>query len=109
MNDGLKEKYREAIIGMLRANPRVKRVVLFGSRAKGNYSPASDVDIALYGRELTFDDLSALSAQIAELPIPQKVDLLLFHRLDDPQVREQIEKHGLEWFCASKDGLEAME
>jgi len=98
VNDGLKAKYREAIIGMLRANPRVKRAVLFGSRARGTYSPASDVDIALYGEELGLDDLSSLSAQIDALPVPQKVDLLLFHQIDNPELREQIEKYGVGWF-----------
>lgn len=103
MNDGLKAKYREAILGILRANPRVKRAVLFGSRARGAYSPASDIDIALYGEELTLDDLSSLSAQIDSLPVPQKADLLLFDRLDDPALREQIEKYGVEWVPGGKD------
>ena len=97
MNDGLKERYREAISAILRANPRVEKVVLFGSRARGKYSPASDIDLALYGEALTLNDLASLAAQIEALPVPQKVDLLLFDRLEDPQLREQIEKFGVEW------------
>ena len=29
--------------------PQIERAVVFGSRAKGNYTPHSDVDIAIFG------------------------------------------------------------
>jgi len=34
-------------LGILTANPRVERVVLFGSRAMGTHTPESDIDLAL--------------------------------------------------------------
>ena len=76
MNDGLKDKHREAIIGVLAKNPRVERAVLFGSRAMGAHTPGSDVDLALYGDALTLDDQARLAAEIEELPVPQQVDLV---------------------------------
>lgn len=39
MTDGLKDAHRTAIIGALRANRRVERAVLFGSRAKETFTP----------------------------------------------------------------------
>jgi uncharacterized protein len=61
MNDGLKDAHRAIIIGILSANPRVERAVLFGSRATGAFVSGSDVDIALFGDALTLDDQAELT------------------------------------------------
>ncbi|MDR2391759.1 MAG: restriction endonuclease subunit S [Planctomycetota bacterium] len=108
MNDGLKEKHRETIIRILSANPRLKRAVLFGSRAMGTHAAASDVDIALFGEELTLDDQAKLAAEIEKRPIPQSVDLLRFHVIEDKKLLKHIEKYGQEWYrregkCAPSD------
>ncbi len=109
MNDGLKDKYRQTLIDILAANPRVERVVLLGSRAMGTHSPESDIDLALYGDNLTFDDLSKLNARIEETNIPQQVDLVLAHDIDNKKLMVHIREHGVEWFrreenCVGKDG-----
>lgn len=99
MNDGLKDKYRLEIKKILCANPRVKRIVLFGSRAMGMHSTTSDVDIALFGEELTLDDLSKLASEIEDLDVPQRVDLLIRHRIESEELLEHIKRHGVEWSC----------
>ncbi len=72
MTDGLKAKYRAAIIRILSANERVERAVLFGSRAMETFTPASDVDIALFGAGLTLTDQARFAAAIDELPMAQR-------------------------------------
>ena len=94
MSDGLKDKYRQTLIDILAANPRVERVVLLGSRAMGTHSPESDIDLALYGDNLTFDDLSKLNARIEETNIPQQVDLVLAHDIDNKKLMVHIREHG---------------
>jgi type I restriction enzyme S subunit len=98
MNDGLKEKHRKAIVRILSANPRLKRAVLFGSRAMGTHTATSDVDIALFGKELTLDDQARLATEIEKQPIPQQVDLLRFHEVKNKALLKHIEKHGQEWY-----------
>ena len=95
--DGLQESVRRQIRDILAACPRVVRVVLFGSRAMGTHSPSSDVDVVLYGKELTLDDLGALTESLADLPLPQRVDLVLGDRLESPELREHIARYGVEW------------
>ncbi len=97
MSDGLKARYRRQIIAILGANPRVEAVVLFGSRALGSFTPASDVDLALYGDQLTLTDLADLQAEIEATSIPQQVDLVLAHRIDSEQLRAHLRRHGVEW------------
>ncbi len=99
MNDGLKDKHRKAIFDILTANPRVERVVLFGSRAMGTFTTTSDVDLALFGDELTLTDQARLAAAIDKLPMAQQVDLLLYKSIDNDKLKQHIKKHGKEWFC----------
>lgn len=98
MTDGIQNKHRLAIIEELSANPRVERIVLFGSRAMGTFTPTSDVDIALFGNDLTLSDLAELSERMAELSIPQRVDILIHHRIESHALLEHIRRHGVEWF-----------
>ncbi|MFN4066148.1 MAG: nucleotidyltransferase family protein [Thermosynechococcus sp.] len=102
MMDGLTPEKRKAIIDTLTANPKVERIVLFGSRAIGAFRTTSDIDIALFGENLTLSDQAALAEAIAELPIAQRVDLLLYHDIENADLREQIENHGVEWFARNK-------
>ncbi|MCB2261389.1 MAG: nucleotidyltransferase domain-containing protein [Candidatus Thiosymbion ectosymbiont of Robbea hypermnestra] len=98
MTDGLKDHYRQAITEILAANPRVERAVLFGSRAMKTFTTTSDVDIALFGDELTLTDHARLAEAINKLPIPQRVDLLLHKTIKNKNLLEQIKHHGVEWY-----------
>ena len=54
---GIKEIVIEEIQNIAKKN-NVKKVVLFGSRARGNYKRASDIDLAVSGGDIlnfTFD------------------------------------------------------
>ncbi len=103
MKTELKPEYRRRIIEILAANPRVERVVLFGSRARGDARPASDVDLALYGKDLTLADLAALQAELEETDIPQRIDLVLAEAIDNPSLRDRIETEGVEWFRRKRE------
>ena len=96
MTDGLKEAHRSAIVDVLRANPRVERAVLFGSRAKQTFTLGSDVDIALFGESLTTADQARLAADMDELTVPQRVDLLLYDGIEDAALRKHIRQDGIE-------------
>ena len=101
MTDGLKEKHRRGIIDILSANERVERVVLFGSRSMGTFTMTSDVDIALFGDQLTLTDHAKLAEAIDRLSVPQQVDILLHKSIKNKQLLRHIEKHGVEWWRRS--------
>ena len=98
MTDGLKDAHREAIIAEIAANARVKRAVLFGSRATGTHTVSSDVDIALFGDQLTLTDQARLAAALDKIPMAQTLDLLLYDSIGDRTLREHIRNHGIEWY-----------
>ena len=109
MSDGLKAHHRAAIIATLAANHRVEKAVLFGSRAMGANTVTSDVDIALFGRQLTLTDQAKLAAACEELPMAQSVDLVLYSTIDNPALVDHIRSHGVEWYRrGGRSGSEAV-
>ena len=54
---------------------------MYGSRAKGNFKPFSDIDITLMGDRLTYNTLSSLSDEIDDLLLPYSVDLSIYGKL----------------------------
>ena len=98
MNDGLKDRHRDAIIALLAANDRVEKAVLFGSRAMETGTDTSDVDIALFGDRLSLTDQARLAAAIEEIPMAQSVDLVLHRAIDHQPLLDHIRTHGIEWY-----------
>jgi len=53
MKYGLPETTIQMIRGVFAYFPKIDTVVLYGSRAKGTYQAGSDIDLTLFGDELT--------------------------------------------------------
>ena len=70
-------------------------VYLFGSRAKGNFSEFSDVDIAIYSEEDLTKELTLLREILEESNFPLKVDIVELR--EAPYLKEVIEKEGIRW------------
>lgn len=94
MTYGLTDNDIKSIATILNQNERVEQAILFGSRAKGTHRPGSDMDIALKGHELRFDDLLNVSIALDKLELPIRFDLVLYHRIKEPALLKQINQHG---------------
>ncbi len=57
-----------------------------------------DIDLPLYGDDLSLDDLAKLRARIEETTIPHQVDRVLVKETDNPKLLAHIREHGVEWF-----------
>lgn len=75
-------------------HPAIEQALLYGSRAKGNYRPGSDIDLCLYAPAMSLVEVLRIGAEIDELLLPWKVDLTLRHHLDNPALIEHIERVG---------------
>ncbi len=95
---GLPASTLSCIRRILAANPHVEKAILYGSRAKGNYKPGSDIDLTLLGAELGYPDLAGIAAQLEESPIPYLVDLSLFAHIDNPNLTEHIARVGVVFY-----------
>jgi predicted nucleotidyltransferase len=73
----------------------IEKVVLYGSRAKGNFKVGSDIDLTLMAPGLDLTGLLKIEDDIEELMLPYKVDLSLFHQIENPDLREHIKRVGI--------------
>jgi uncharacterized protein len=96
---GLSEATIKKIQAVLAHYPQVETAVLYGSRAKGNYKPGSDIDLTLYGgEELTLAVLLRLMSEIDDLLLPYSVDLSIFHTINDPDLIDPIKRVGVPFY-----------
>lgn len=94
---GLSARTLHRLREALRRFPQVHRAVVYGSRAKGNHKPGSDIDLALYavpGQTLGLNEVNLIAEAIEQLMLPYMVDLSAFDLIDNPALREHIERVG---------------
>ncbi len=72
----------------------INEVVIYGSRAKGNYREGSDIDLTITKGTATFTDLLQLKNEIDDLPIAYKVDISIFKTIGNSELKEHIINHG---------------
>ena len=95
MEYGLKKEDTEYIKNKLKEFKEIEKAVIFGSRAKGNYKKTSDVDIAIFGRNIDIDTISRLHAELEELsPMPYMFDIVSFNDIENKDLKEHIERVG---------------
>jgi predicted nucleotidyltransferase len=92
---GLAEETVEKIQAVLAGFPQVEKAVVYGSRAKGNFKPGSDIDLTLFGDGLTDKVTSRIYWALDDLLLPYKIDLSLFSRLRHPRLLDHIRRVGI--------------
>ncbi|MDD4155892.1 MAG: nucleotidyltransferase domain-containing protein, partial [Candidatus Cloacimonetes bacterium] len=70
----------------------VKKSIIFGSRAKGNYKYASDIDIAIDGNE------NRVAYYLnEESNLPYYFDIININTIKNPKLIDHIKRVGLEF------------
>jgi len=95
IDTGLKETEIIRIVDVLRENQKVGDIILFGSRAKGNYKKGSDIDIAVHSDNLTVSELLQLKSQLDELLLPYKIDVVVYKNIQNQALRDHINRVGI--------------
>jgi uncharacterized protein len=100
---GLRHSDLEHIVNAITQFDEISEVVLFGSRAKGNYQPGSDIDLAIKGERITHATVNHLSECLnEEKPLPYFFDVVHYETLNNIPLREHIDRVGIVIFQASK-------
>jgi predicted nucleotidyltransferase len=95
---GLKAETIQKIISVFEKHAEVEKVIIYGSRAKGNYRIGSDIDITLFGEKLTHDILTKINIEIDDLNTPYLFDISIFTMLNAPSLEEHINRVGLVFY-----------
>jgi predicted nucleotidyltransferase len=107
MKYGLPQHTVDKICAVLAQHPQVERAVLYGSRAKGNYKPGSDIDLTLFGSALTQQRCASIADALDDLLLPYTIDLSLFAQLQHPELEAHIQRVG-QVFYVRKEGDSAL-
>ncbi|MEX0968142.1 MAG: nucleotidyltransferase domain-containing protein [Bacteroidia bacterium] len=98
MKFGLPEKALKRIIEVFKKHPQVDQVLLYGSRAKGNFKPSSDIDLTVIAPELKWKDINRISLELDDLLLPYSIDISLYHHISDPDVLDHIKRVGKNFY-----------
>ena len=91
---GLSERVTDLLRAELRRFPEVRAAYLYGSRARGDYSPQSDIDIAIDAPDMTQKTFAQLWSAIDALPIAYPLDCLWLQALPESPLKAQIKRDG---------------
>lgn len=95
MRFGLKSLDIDYIISIMKRFDEIEKAVIFGSRAKGTYKPGSDVDIGIYGEQITFDTVASLKYKLEEEgPLPYFFDIVDCTHLNHKELKQHIHRVG---------------
>lgn len=102
---GLSHEIIKRIASVFRAHSKVEKVVLYGSRAKGNYKSGSDIDLTMVGPGLDTTELLKIENELDDLLLPYKIDLSILHKIENSDLVEHIHRVGQEFW--SRDSQNA--
>ncbi len=95
MGHGLGERDTESIVRASRELPEIEEVILFGSRAKETHKKASDVDLAVKGKNISDKTVKKLSSKLnEELPLPYFVDIVHYETIKNNDLIDHIDRVG---------------
>lgn len=80
---GLTQQTLKDILGVFTQYQEVEQAVLYASRAKGNYRPGSDINIALKGAALNMSLLFKIMEQLELHNPPYEIDLSLYIQIEN--------------------------
>ncbi len=107
IHSGLSLEDIQSIQAVLRQFPDIQNALLFGSRAKGNFKPASDVDIVLKGN-VSLDTLSKVSNLLNNyVQIPYFFDVISYKAIENDNLRNHIDRVGISVYSLEKTNTDS--
>lgn len=91
---GLAEDIVFSLYSIFENSLEVEEVIIFGSRAKGNYRPGSDIDLAIKGEGVTFETILAIMSEIENLELLYKADVINYYAIHDKNIIDHIDRVG---------------
>ncbi len=80
------------IVEAVSSHEQIEAARVFGTRAWGTARPGSDIDIAIYGVDVTNEIVARLKTQLNdETPIPYTIEVVHYEALTDDTLREKID------------------
>jgi uncharacterized protein len=95
MRYGLRQGDIDEILHVLGQFPQIEEAMVFGSRAKGNFKPGSDVDIAIKGQAIDRSCVAGLSFFLnEETSLPYFFDIVHYEEITEEELARHIDRVG---------------
>lgn len=76
------------------AFPKIEKAIIYGSLAKGNFRPGSDIDLTLVGKNINLGEQFDIENQLDDLLLPYKIDLSILDQINNKELIEHISRVG---------------
>lgn len=93
-NSGLTKEEISDIKTVFSKYSEVEEVLIYGSRAMGNFKPASDIDLSLKGKEIDLSLQTEIEFDLDDLMLPYKFDITIYDKITNPEFLEHINRAG---------------
>ncbi len=92
-NFGLPQRTIDELLNYFSSKPEIEKVVIYGSRARGNYHNGSDIDFAIWTDE--HKGFFRIAGELDELPTPYKFDVTDYKTLQHEGMKNSIDTDGI--------------
>ncbi|PCJ21213.1 MAG: hypothetical protein COB02_01105 [Candidatus Cloacimonadota bacterium] len=103
MKYGLKSIHISKINKVFSEYSQIQKVVLYGSRAKGNFKNGSDIDLTMYGENLELGLLFKIENKLDDLLLAYTIDLSIFNNIDNKSLIEHINRVGICFYTKKRE------
>lgn len=98
MKFGLSDTTIHQINSIFAGHSEIEKVILYGSRAKGNYKKASDIDLTIISNSITKDQLYLIETELDDLLLPYTIDLSIFNKISNTDLIDHIKRVGVDFY-----------
>lgn len=100
---GLSDQVISAINGVFNQFSEIELVVIYGSRAKGNFRPASDIDLVIVKHGNLQIVLGRIDTKLDDLLLPYKIDLREISMITKAELIAHIKRVGKIFYCRKEE------
>ena len=92
-NFGLPQRTIDELTEYFKSKPEIEKVVIYGSRAKGNFRNGSDIDFAIFSDDEEY--FYRIAGDLDDLPTPYKFDVINYKSLtNNDNIKKSVDEFG---------------
>ena len=101
MKFGLSDSVVKELQDVFRRHANIRKVLIFGSRSKGNYREGSDIDLALIGDGIDYNQILTILYEIDNLELLYSIDILDYSKKVGTPLGNHIDRVGQVFYEAA--------
>ena len=91
----IEESIKNRLAEIFQKNSTIEKAILFGSRARGDHKKTSDIDIAVFSKDMSSKDFNLLIDEINQINTALSFDIIHYERLNKENLKNDILKDGV--------------